>query len=73
MTAVTWPIVWPTMATPIWPLVDRILDGHLAEVIQAYRDEGLTFEQMSRRFKDDHGIDVVSETVRKWWLQVSES
>lgn len=58
------------MATPIKPLVDRILDGKLEEVLIAYRAEGLSHEQIARKFRDDHGIEVVAETVRKWWNDV---
>lgn len=58
------------MGTPILPLVDRILDGRLRDLLQEYRTEGLTYETMSRRLAADHQIEVVSETMRKWCLEL---
>lgn len=59
------------MATPIFPLVDRILEGRLAETLRVYRAEGLSYEQISRRLADEHQIEIVTETVRKWCIEVA--
>lgn len=54
------------MSTPIFPLVDRILGGELEQVLRAYRSDGLSYEQISKRIDTDHAIDVTAETVRNW-------
>lgn len=54
------------MATPLLPLVERILEGQLRETLQEHRTAGLTYEAISRRFLADHDIDVTGETVRNW-------
>jgi hypothetical protein len=49
-----------------FPLVDRILDGRLAEYIATARENGDSFERIARNLHADHGIDVTGETIRKW-------
>lgn len=58
------------MATPILPLVDRILGGRTSQILQRYRDEGLSNEAIARRLVLDHDIDVTAETVRKWCAEL---
>lgn len=61
------------MATPIHPLVDRILGGKLDERLKAWRAEGLTYDGIARRLDAEHDIDVTSETVRKWCASLAEA
>lgn len=62
--------VGTVMATPILPLVDRIMAGRLRETLQEYRSADLSYEGIARRIATDHQIEVVSETVRKWCLEL---
>lgn len=54
------------MATPIYPLVDRILDGKLADELAARRARGDSHATIARWLDADHDITVTAETVRKW-------
>jgi hypothetical protein len=47
-------------------LVDRVLGGRLRDVLQRYRDDGLTLDEMAVRFKTDHDIKVSREALRRW-------
>lgn len=49
-----------------YPLVDRLLDGQLAEILSAWRDEGLSYETMARRLQSDHDVEVSTATVHRW-------
>lgn len=51
----------------IFPLIDRILDGHLADLLRQWKAEDMTHEQIARKLYIEHGIDVTGETVRKWF------
>lgn len=55
-----------SMAQPILPLVDRILDGRTAELLRSWREEGLSFDAIARRLEARHAITVTGETVRTW-------
>lgn len=54
------------MSTPIYPLVDRILDGQLADELQRRRAAGDSYQTISRWLEREHDITVTTETVRKW-------
>ncbi len=54
------------MRTSTYPLVDQILGGNLAKTLTDWREEGLTYRQMSDRLKAEHGVDISIETVRRW-------
>lgn len=56
------------MATPIFPLVDRILKGRLLEFLRAQRQAGLSYQQIATLLHVDHDVSVTTETVRKWCL-----
>jgi len=61
------------MATPIRPLVDRILEGKLTDRLTQWRDEGLSYDAIARRLDADHDIGVTAETVRKWCIEPTEA
>ena len=61
------------MKQSTYPLVDRLLDGKLADTLTGYRTEGLTFDEMVGRFKLDHQLDVSRETCRRWLQQIDAS
>ena len=56
---------------PVKPLVDRILDGNLDALLKDWRDEGLSFDAISRRLLVEHSIDVGADTVRKWLAEAT--
>lgn len=54
------------MSTPIFPLVDRILGGNLAKELSERRERGDSLIAIVHWLRDEHGITVSVETVRKW-------
>jgi hypothetical protein len=60
------------MKQSTYPLVDRLLDGKLADTLIRYRDDGLTFDQMVTSLKADHDLDVSRETFRRWLKKIDE-
>lgn len=50
----------------LYRLANEKLDGSLEDVVCSLRAEGLSWERVARRLHADHGIDVASETLRKW-------
>lgn len=61
------------MSTPIYPLVDRLLDGKLADELAARRTSGDSYDTIARWLHSDHDITVTAETVRKWCLDTAEA
>jgi hypothetical protein len=60
---------WHMAKRSTFPLVDRAVGGDLAGRLGAWRDEGLTYEQISRKLHAEHGIDVASTTVYRWCIE----
>lgn len=62
------PIILATyMAAPdLFPFVDRLIGGDLAERLRRWRAEGLSYRRISLQLRDDAGIDVTGETIRRW-------
>lgn len=58
------------MPASILPLVDRILDGRLLEMLQGFRDDRLTYAEITHLLRTDHDIKVTDETVRKWCIEL---
>lgn len=56
-----------------YPLVDRILDGRLADLLTAWRNEGATFQDVAYRLRSEHDIKVSIATVQRWVEMVTES
>lgn len=54
------------MSTPLRPLVERILNGRLTDVLIERRAEELSYEQIARYLATVHQIEVSGEQVRKW-------
>jgi len=52
--------------TPIRPLVNRVLEGHLDEVLRRYAAEGLSPSRMSLRLASEYQVEVSGQTVKKW-------
>lgn len=60
----------PRGRQPILPLVDRLLDGKLAELLSAMRADDQSYDSIARRLHVDHDIDVTGETVRRWCIDL---
>lgn len=53
-----------------FPLVDRILDGHLEQFLTEHRARGLSYEAIARELYKQFDIDVSAKAVRRWLLAV---
>lgn len=49
-----------------FPLYDRLLDGHLTEILERLLADGLSIPQVRDRIRDEHKVDVSDATVRRW-------
>lgn len=45
---------------------DHLLGGRLDALLAQWRAEGDTLDQIVDRLRDEHGVDVSRETVRRW-------
>lgn len=55
------------MEGTIYPLLDRLLDGNLAEQLRVWRtDERLSYDAICKRLLVQHDVDVSTDTVRRW-------
>ena len=55
------------MEGTIYPLLDRLLDGTLADRLTEWRSvQGLSYDGISKRLLVDHDVDVSTDTVRRW-------
>lgn len=61
------------MAQPIYPLVDRILDGCLERELTERRERGDSFATIARWLHSEHDIAVTAETVRSWCAPATEA
>lgn len=55
----------------LFPLFDRILDGTLADRLRDARQQGLSYNEIAIRLRDD-GVKVTGETVRRWVLDLAD-
>lgn len=53
----------------IYPLADRLIDGGLRNLLSQRRAAGDSFEVIARSLATDHGVDVATETVRRWCIE----
>jgi intein-encoded DNA endonuclease-like protein len=51
---------------------DQHLDGGLTAALTRWRAEGLTYEQITDRLRDELGIDVVTTTVLRWCRRLEQ-
>lgn len=51
---------------PTFPLFDRILDGKLAELLTGWRDEGLSYLDISFKLRSEHELTVSPSTIQRW-------
>lgn len=50
----------------LFRLVDRALDGRLAEILRGYQAEGLAPGRMALRLAAEHQVEVSGPTLKKW-------
>ncbi len=51
----------------IFPLVDRIIGGDLADRLLQARTEGQTLRQLVMWLHDEHQIEVTDTTISRWY------
>ncbi len=55
-----------TPRSTVYALTNRLMDGALPELLQRWRNEGLSFYAMARRLEDEQDVMVSHETIRQW-------
>lgn len=60
----------PRGRQPMLPLVDRLLDGKLEELLTEMRADEQSYDTIARRLHAEHDIDVTGETVRRWCIDL---
>lgn len=58
--------------SPAFRMADRLTQGRLAELIREGRAADESWDRIARKLDSDFGIDVTSETLRLWFLQMEE-
>lgn len=53
-----------------YPLLDRLLDGHLAERLTERRAAGESFDTIAEALRREHGVSVSGATVRRWIMDL---
>ncbi len=55
------------MATPSgFPTYNKLTDGQLEQIIRSERTNGQSYKHIETRLRDELGIDVDRDTVRRW-------
>lgn len=49
-------------------MADRLLDGKLIELLREQREQGLSFDEISRRLFAEHEIEFTGQTLRNWLM-----
>jgi intein-encoded DNA endonuclease-like protein len=49
-----------------FPLVDRILEGTLAQRLESWRAEGKTYDDIAFLLRSEHDVKVSTATVCRW-------
>lgn len=52
--------------SPQYRMADRLAKGRLAEILLAFKAEGVSFDQASRILFADHGIEATRQTIAVW-------
>ncbi len=52
--------------SPNFQMADRLVDGHLAELLGQLYAESRSWEEVARRLLVDHRITVTGQTLRRW-------
>ncbi len=54
------------IASPVFRMADRMVEGRLALIIVGYHNEGHSHEHISRLLWAEYGVDVSGQTLRRW-------
>lgn len=54
------------MATNTYALINRVLGGHLQDLLSGWRTEGISYPEMAYKLRSEHDIAVSDETLRRW-------
>jgi hypothetical protein len=54
-------------------IVDNITGGRLARRVKQLRDEGLSYELVAARIRDEFDIPTTTVSVHRWWKTVQEN
>lgn len=49
-----------------FPLHDRALDGQLKPILKRFRRQGVSYNDIAFRLRDEHQIVVTATTVMRW-------
>ena len=58
------------MGETIYSLLDRLLEGTLDDRLREWRSEGLSLNGITKRLHREHDIDVSTDTVRRWLMEI---
>lgn len=62
------------MARPSgYPYANLLLKGRLAETLEQWRIEGLSYGAMAVRLRFEYGVVVTGETVRIWYREHTQT
>lgn len=54
------------MRTSSFTAWDRALDGKLVDLLSSYRTQGLTYDDIVDRLRDEHDVRVSRSTIGRW-------
>lgn len=54
------------MRNPVFPLLDRILDGQLEDMLRSWRSEGETYAEIAFLLRTEHDVKVSTSMVLRW-------
>lgn len=54
------------MRTSSFTAWDRALDGKLVDLLARYRTDGLTFDDIVDRLRDDYDLRISRSTISRW-------
>lgn len=65
------PIIGIVARTGTFPLYDRLTGGTLAKNLASMRADGKTYLEIAVFLRNEHGIDVSLDTVRRWCIDAT--
>lgn len=62
----------PPRRTRIYDLLDRLMEGQLADELRRLRAEGESYERIARWLSTQHDVELTAEAVRQWVLALDD-
>jgi hypothetical protein len=62
-------LIFATMSRSLYPLLDRLAGGTLAQRLTEWRSEGLSYDEIARRVADLTGEVVNGDSIRRWCIE----